>query len=143
MGLAKAGLVNFQTAGEQAAKGTALIYTLNSLPRYVIETSLILGIFGFLAGIVVFSDLPSQAVTIGVFLAGGLRLVASLLPLQAAINALNDGANRGQDAFEVLLRVNDESFLDRVTILNPASAIDLKITDVHFSTQVSWNCCLG
>jgi len=123
----------FAKGREQAARGLALIYTLNSLPRYVIETSLILGIFGFLAGIVVFSDLPSQAVTIGVFLAGGLRLVASLLPLQAAINSLNDGANRGQDAFDVLLRVNDESSRDRITILNPTTAIELEITDVHFS----------
>jgi ABC-type multidrug transport system fused ATPase/permease subunit len=122
----------FSNGREQAAKSSAVIYTLNSLPRYVIETSLILGIFGFLAGIVVFSDLSSQAVTIGVFLAGGLRLVASLLPLQAAINSLNDGANRGQDAFDVLLRVSDEAPRDRVAILNPASAIDLKIADVHF-----------
>jgi ABC-type multidrug transport system fused ATPase/permease subunit len=123
----------FATGRDQVSKGSALIYTLNSLPRYVIETSLILGIFGFLAGIVVFSDLPSQAITIGVFLAGGLRLVASLLPLQAAINSLNDGASRGQDAFDVLLRVSDEAPRDRVTILNPESAIDLKIADVHFS----------
>jgi ATP-binding cassette subfamily C protein len=77
---------------------TAVIYTLSGLPRYVIETSLILGIFAFLAGIVVFSDLPSQAVTIGVFMAGGLRLVASLLPLQSAINSMIDGANRGKPA---------------------------------------------
>ncbi len=81
---------------------TAVIYTLSGLPRYVIETSLILGIFAFLAGIVVFSDLPSQAVTIGVFMAGGLRLVASLLPLQAAINSMIDGANRGKPALERL-----------------------------------------
>jgi len=81
---------------------TAVIYTLSGLPRYVIETSLILGIFAFLAGIVVFSDLPSQAVTIGVFMAGGLRLVASLLPLQSAINSMIDGANRGKPALERL-----------------------------------------
>jgi ABC-type multidrug transport system fused ATPase/permease subunit len=132
-GVSGAWIGKFAKGREQAAKGNALIYTVNSLPRYVIETSLILGIFGFLAGIVVFSDLPSQAVTIGVFLAGGLRLVASLLPLQAAINSLNDGANRGQDAFDVLLRVNTESPRDRVTMSKPASAIDLEITDVHFS----------
>jgi ABC-type multidrug transport system fused ATPase/permease subunit len=132
-GVGAAWIEKFAKGREQAAKGTALIYTLNSLPRYVIETSLILGIFGFLAGIVLFSDLPSQAVTIGVFLAGGLRLVASLLPLQAAINSLNDGANRGQDAFDVLLRVNDGRSQDHVEISEPKSAIDLKITDVHFS----------
>ncbi len=49
-----------------------------------------------------FSDLPSQAVTIGVFMAGGLRLVASLLPLQAAINSMIDGANRGKPALDRL-----------------------------------------
>ena len=80
----------------------AVIYTLSGLPRYVIETSLILGIFAFLTGIVVFSDLPSQAVTIGVFMAGGLRLVASLLPLQSAINSMIDGANRGKPALDRL-----------------------------------------
>ncbi len=84
------------------AGSSAVIYTLSGLPRYVIETSLILGIFAFLAGIVVFSDLPSQAVTIGVFMAGGLRLVASLLPLQSALNAMIDGANRGQPALDRL-----------------------------------------
>jgi len=61
-----------------------------------------MGIFAFLAGIVVFSDLPSQAVTLGVFMAGGLRVVASLLPLQSAINSMVDGANRGQLALDRL-----------------------------------------
>ena len=132
-GVSRGWIGKFAIGREQYAKGHALIYTLNSLPRYVIETSLILGIFAFLAGIVVFSDLASQAVTIGVFLAGGMRLVASLLPLQAAINTLNDGGNRGQDAFDVLLRISDEFSPDHVEILVPPSAIDLKITDVHFS----------
>jgi ABC-type multidrug transport system fused ATPase/permease subunit len=35
-------------------------------------------------------------------MAGGLRLVASLLPLQAAINSMIDGANRGRPALDRL-----------------------------------------
>lgn len=132
-GVGEAWIGKFARGREQFAKGTALIYTLNSLPRYVIETSLILGIFGFLAGIVIFSDLPSQALTIGVFLAGGLRLVASLLPLQAAINSLNDGANRGQEAFDMLLTFSKLSSRDHGEISHPNSAIDLEIMDLHFS----------
>ncbi len=92
----------FTKGRAQWSSSSAVIYTLSSLPRYVIETSLILGIFAFLAGIVVFSDLPSQAVTIGVFMAGGLRLVASLLPLQSALNSMIDGSNRGQPALDRL-----------------------------------------
>jgi ATP-binding cassette, subfamily B, bacterial PglK len=96
-------LTKFSKGRHQAAQGSALIYTLNSLPRYVVETSLVLGIFAFIGGVVIFSDLPSQAVTIGVFMAGGLRLIASLLPLQAAFNQMQDGSNRGQLAFNALL----------------------------------------
>ena len=96
-------LTKFAAGRSQAAQGGAVIYTLNSLPRYVVETSLILGIFAFIGGVVVFSDLPSQAVTIGVFMAGGLRLIASLLPLQAAFNQMQDGANRGGPAYQALL----------------------------------------
>jgi ATP-binding cassette, subfamily B, bacterial PglK len=87
----------------QAAQGYALIYTLNSLPRYVVETTLVIGIFAFIGGVVVLSDLQSQAVTIGVFMAGGLRLIASLLPLQSAFNQMQDGSNRGQLAFNALI----------------------------------------
>jgi ATP-binding cassette subfamily C protein len=96
-------LSKFSKGRTQAAQGYALIYTLNSLPRYVVETSLVLGIFAFIGGVVIFSDLPSQAVTIGVFMAGGLRLIASLLPLQAAFNQMQDGSNRGQLAFKALV----------------------------------------
>ncbi len=102
-GVASGWLTKFTQSRHQAATGSAVIYTLNSMPRYVVETSLILGIFAFIGGVVVFSDLPSQAVTIGVFLAGGLRLIASLLPLQSAFTSMKDGANRGQLAFETLL----------------------------------------
>jgi ATP-binding cassette subfamily C protein len=96
-------LTKFSKGRHQAAQGSALIYTLNSLPRYVVETSLVLGIFAFIGGVVIFSDLPTQAVTIGVFMAGGLRLIASLLPLQAAFNQMQDGSNRGQLAFNALV----------------------------------------
>ena len=96
-------LTKFSKGRTQAAQGGAMIYTLNSLPRYVVETSLVLGIFAFIGGVVIFSDLPTQAVTIGVFMAGGLRLIASLLPLQAAFNQMQDGSNRGQLAFNTLI----------------------------------------
>ncbi len=103
-GVASNWLSKFAAGRGQAAHGGALIYTLNSLPRYVVETSLVLGIFAFIGGVVIFSDLPTQAVTIGVFMAGGLRLIASLLPLQSAFNQMQDGANRGGSAFNALLK---------------------------------------
>ena len=119
----------------KSASSSGVIYTLNSLPRYVIETSLILGIFAFLAGIVVFSDLPSQAVTIGVFMAGGLRLVASLLPLQSAINSMVDGANRGALALERLTTISKRE--GAAVVKDDASVeafpLSLRVEGVSFS----------
>jgi ATP-binding cassette subfamily C protein len=118
---------------------TAVIYTLSGLPRYVIETSLILGIFAFLAGIVVFSDLPSQAVTIGVFMAGGLRLVASLLPLQAAINSMIDGANRGKPALERLkvIAARTDSNPDIELNIEHGKPLGLRLENVTFGFDKS------
>lgn len=125
----------FADGRAKSATSTGLIYTLSGLPRYVIETSLILGIFAFLAGIVVFSDLPSQAVTIGVFMAGGLRLVASLLPLQAAINSMVDGANRGALALERLATISMRESDSFGTVDNTVEAfpLSLKVDGVSFS----------
>jgi ABC-type multidrug transport system fused ATPase/permease subunit len=116
------------------SRSNAVIYTLSGLPRYVIETSLILGIFAFLAGIVVFSDLPSQAVTIGVFMAGGLRLVASLLPLQSAINSMIDGANRGKPALDRLrvISARSKSHQDVELMVEHGKPLGLHLDDITF-----------
>ena len=99
-------LKNFNEGRSKVAQSSALIYVLGTLPRYVIETALILGIFLFLGGVVVFSDIPSQAVAIGVFLAGGLRIMASVIPLQGALNDIRTGAASGQFAFDVLTEIS-------------------------------------
>lgn len=91
------------------ARSSAITFTLNSLPRFVIETSLMLGIFFFIGGVVVFSDIPSQAITIGVFLAGGLRVIASVLPLQGALTGMRTGAATGQFALEMIEKIPSHS----------------------------------
>ena len=131
-GVADDWLEKFTNSRYQAATGSAVIYTLNSLPRYVVETSLILGIFAFIGGVVVFSDLPSQAVTIGVFLAGGLRLIASVLPLQSAISMMKDGSNRGQLAFEALLKRSESSNLKGVTKFAILDDVGMRFERVAF-----------
>lgn len=95
-------IAEYSRSRSKSASSAALLHALSGLPRYVIETSLILGIFAFLAGIVAFSDLASQALTLGVFMAGGLRLVAALVPMQAAMNAMANGAVQGKLALDRL-----------------------------------------
>ena len=95
-------LERFNQGRSEMANSSAIMWVLGGLPRFVIETSLILGIFMFIGGVVIFSDIPSQAVTIGIFLAGGLRVMASIIPFQGAITGMRKGAATGQFAFEVL-----------------------------------------
>jgi ATP-binding cassette subfamily C protein len=132
-GVAGKWLTSFSKSRAEAAQSSGVLYVLHGLPRYVVETSLILGIFAFLGGVVLFSDIPSQAVTIGVFMAGGLRLVASMLPLQAAWNQMLGGAAIGQEAYEVLLK--REALLSRksVEVAESFDPLQLELQDVHFS----------
>ena len=101
-GLTDEWLARFSESRSKMSISQAVTHTINGLPRYVIETSLIVGIFLFLGGVVIFSDIPSQAVTIGVFLAGGLRIVASVIPFQGALTGMKSGAATGRFAFNWL-----------------------------------------
>ena len=127
-------LHRFSKGRSKTANAQAIIYTLSGLPRFVIETSLVLGIFIFIGGIAVFSDIPSQAVTIGVFLAGGLRIMASIIPFQGAITEMRSGAATGQFAFDELQRILSRAAIN-TTPRTGKEVIpgELTFKDVHFS----------
>lgn len=126
----------FEQARGKFARANAMIYTLNSLPRFVIETTLILSVLFFLSAVVVFSDISSQSVTIGVFLAGGLRVMASVLPLQAAISATREGGALGKLSLEELGRIR-ESRLDSqgVERVNPGRLELVSVSYRHNSSS--------
>lgn len=131
----KSWVSKFVSGRAQTAMSKAVVLTLNGLPRYVIETSLMLGIFLFLTGVLVFSDLQSQSLTIGVFMAGGLRVVASLLPLQAAINTMINGANQGKFALERLRAIlkNEDETHEPPKAEHDGKALGLSFSEVSFS----------
>jgi ABC-type multidrug transport system fused ATPase/permease subunit len=83
------------------------LQTLYSLPRYVIETSLIVGVFLLVGSFVFFGDLKNDAGSIGIFIAGSLRLTAALIPLQNAFNLLKVHESNAQ--FVLDLREHLES----------------------------------
>ena len=127
-------LARFSDSRSKMANASAIIYTLNTLPRFVIETSLILGIFMFIGGVVVFSDLPSQAVTIGVFLAGGLRIMASIIPFQGALTGMRSGAATGQFAFDALKSIFARTEpTNQTETIKEALSGELSFKDVYFS----------
>ena len=127
-------LQRFTEGRSKMANAQAIIHTLNGLPRFVIETSLILGIFLFIGGVVVFSDIPSQAVTIGVFLAGGLRIMASIIPFQGAVTGMKSGAATGQLAFDELQKIFARTKpADQLEKTKEALSGELRFKNVYFS----------
>lgn len=75
---------------------------LGVTPRYVIETTLILGVVLLIGQQFLAGQLVSGLATVAVFLAGGVRLMASLMPLQNALGNLKQHVERARPALELL-----------------------------------------
>jgi ATP-binding cassette subfamily C protein len=85
-----------------ASRNSANQLVLQGAPRHIVETSLIVGIAGFIFVQSANGDLSSAAGVIGVFLAGGLRLTAALLPLQSSLLSIKQSLPPSERAFEFL-----------------------------------------
>ena len=69
----------------QAAGSGAAQYYLSGIPRYIVEAALLIGIALFVVVQYLTTDLIAAAGTVSVFVFGGFRLTAAILPLQASI----------------------------------------------------------
>jgi ABC-type multidrug transport system fused ATPase/permease subunit len=78
----------FSAVRVRKANGQAQLNKLTYLPRYVVETALMVGIALILLQRSIDGGTGLAASTVAVFLAGAFRLIASLLPLQASYAAL-------------------------------------------------------
>jgi ATP-binding cassette subfamily C protein len=80
--------LKFAEARSILAKSTASINFLSGLPRYIVESALMIGAIGLAAFTLRSSDPAAAAGTLGIFLTGGLRIMASMLPLQNSLGTL-------------------------------------------------------
>jgi ABC-type bacteriocin/lantibiotic exporter with double-glycine peptidase domain len=69
----------------RASSNFATQVVLSGMPRYIVETALMTAIAIIILFQILRGDIVSSAATLGIFLSGGLRLTASLLPLQSAL----------------------------------------------------------
>jgi ATP-binding cassette subfamily C protein len=88
----------------EASQNGANQYFLSGMPRYVIESALLVGLGLFVVGQALAGDLVSSAATIGVFLSGGFRLTAAMLPLQSALLTIKGVIPQALAAQEILQR---------------------------------------
>jgi len=128
-----------------AADSSATQYYLNGMPRYIIEAALLVGVALFVLAQALAGDIVRSAATIGVFLSGGFRLTAALLPLQNALLTINAAIPSAKTAHEILelvkadksgLRPKSVSRVDTSAFSTSASSDDpigVELIDVSFS----------
>lgn len=85
-----------------AAESVANQIYLNGMPRYIIETALLVGVASFILSQALMADIVSAAGTVGVFLAGGFRITAAMLPLQSALLSIKGILPMADKAHELL-----------------------------------------
>lgn len=128
----------FVRARSRLAQSSGVMAFLGGMPRYVVETALILGVVIFVGGLFLSGQLASGLVTIGVFLTGGVRIMASLLPLQNAVAQVTNQVEQAKLAQRLLddAAGNEERAL---WVISPAATIsskggfDVAVEGVDFS----------
>jgi ATP-binding cassette subfamily C protein len=84
------------------SRSDAELTFVGTLPRYVVETALILGVVLLVGQQLLSGQLATGLATIGVFLAGGVRLMASLLPLQSALANIKQNSEQAGPTLNLL-----------------------------------------
>lgn len=78
-------LSDFHVFRRRLALDQALLSFLSGLPRFFVESALMVGVLALIGFQFLRGNLSEGLVTTAVFLAGGLRMMAALLPIQGAI----------------------------------------------------------
>jgi ATP-binding cassette subfamily C protein len=119
----------------QTSSSTASQLTLGGLPRYIVETSLMVAVAVFVLWQSSNGDLVKAAGTVGIFLSGGLRLTASLLPLQSAFLTVKQSIPIAESALKFLDQSESqkESQKERPSSIQVNSIpTDIELSDVSF-----------
>jgi ABC-type multidrug transport system fused ATPase/permease subunit len=128
-----------------AADSAAKQYYLSGMPRYIIEAALLVGVALFVLAQALAGDIVKSAATIGVFLSGGFRLTAALLPLQNALLTIDSVLPSARTAHEILELAKEHEteswqniFSKRTSSRDPStefsnSPLGVELKDVSFS----------
>lgn len=100
---------SFHNARNQLARSSGTMTFLGGMPRYVVETALMLGVVIFVGWQFLTGQLESGIVTVGVFLTGGVRIMASLLPLQNAFASIKNQVQQSELAQNLLAEAKKDS----------------------------------
>jgi ATP-binding cassette subfamily C protein len=122
-------LKRFVEAKKLGARTGVNLQILKSLPRYIAETGLIIGAFGFVVWQLSKGSLGEGLLALGIFLAGSFRMMGAILPLQSIWNDLRVKQNWVVKAQEILVQLRDKPELLDSGIF---SATEITFEEEHF-----------
>jgi ATP-binding cassette subfamily C protein len=100
-------LSRFVEAKKLSARTGVTLQILKGLPRYVTESGLIIGALLFVVWQLSQGSLSEALLALGIFLAGSMRIMVSLLPLQQVWNELRVMQNWVEMAQGILVQLRD------------------------------------
>lgn len=131
-------LERIESARTRAARSGATLAFLGGMPRYVVETALILGVVVFVGQQLLTGQLTNGLATLGVFLAGAVRIMGAILPLQTAVAALKVNTEQSMTARELLEEmrtsppVHAPPFPRGVPVPDGSSAFTVEVTSASY-----------
>ncbi len=101
-------LGNFSAFRRRFALDSALLVFLSGLPRFFVESALMVGVLALIGFQFLRGNLSEGLVTTAVFLTGGLRMMAALLPIQAAVANIKTFGPQAALAQSLLVEAREE-----------------------------------
>ena len=117
------------------AASSATQLTLGGLPRYIVETALMIAVALFVLWQSASGDIAKAAGTLGIFLSGGLRLTASLLPMQASLLSIKQSIPVAERALHFLgteIAEKARSTVSSQKTVQSSEAVSVKLENVSF-----------
>ena len=99
---------NFSRFRTQQARNTALEKFYFGIPRFLLETGLMIGVIALIGWQFVRGNLSDGLVTTGIFLAGGLRITGALVPVQTALANMRIDGPQAKMAQDILTTIKKE-----------------------------------
>ena len=123
----------------EQARNTALQKFYFAIPRFLLETGLMIGVLALIGWQFLRGNLSDGLVTTGIFLAGGLRITGALVPIQTALANIRTYGPQAKVAQDILAELKKESSESMIAVERSASreTIDSVPSDRGFSVIVS------
>lgn len=101
-------LTRYMEARKLDGRTAVTLQILRSLPRYIAETGLILGAFGFVVWQLNRGSLGESLFALGIFLAGSFRMMGAILPIQQTWNELRLKQKWVRSVHSILEQLRDQ-----------------------------------